>query len=82
MWGALIAINDKIVFLDVDGKLYIVESNPEAYQVISSAQAVPMEYNADLNPQERCSCWTNPVFADGKLFLRNNFGTLVCIDVS
>lgn len=82
MWGALIAINNEIVFLDVNGKLHIVESSPESYQIISSAQAVPMADNTNVENQDQCACWTNPVFADGKLFLRNNFGTVVCLDVS
>ena len=82
MWGALIAINDKIVFLQAQGKLNIIESSPDSYQMISSAQAVPMADNTNLEQDDKCYCWTNPVYADGKLFLRNNYGTLVCVDVS
>jgi hypothetical protein len=56
-----------------DGILRIVETTPEAYTEISSCEL----------PVKRIpKWWTMPVLCGGKIYCRNYYGDLVCIDVS
>ena len=70
-FGSLIAVNDKLVMLNSTGDLIIAEATPEAYVEIARAE--------DILPRK---CWPPPVFANGRIYLRNDKGEVVCIDVS
>ena len=81
VWGSLIAADGKLIILEGQGKLTIAEASPEGYKIIASTQVVPMADNTGLEVQDQCHCWTHPVLAGGKIYARNNFGTLVCVDM-
>jgi hypothetical protein len=53
------------------GDLVIAEAKPEAYREIAKAQKII--------PRK---CWTPPAFADGRIYLRNDRGEILCVDVS
>lgn len=71
--GALCAAGDKLIVLGEKGKLFIVQSSPEGYQELSSAQVL----------SDRC--WTMPVLSNGRIYVRNavknKMDKLLCIDV-
>jgi outer membrane protein assembly factor BamB len=70
-FGSLIAVNNNLIILNSKGDLFIVQAAPSSYQEVSRVSAVLPR-----------TCWTPPAFSNGKIYLRNNLGDLVCIDVS
>lgn len=81
MWGASIAAGDRLILLTGQGKLLIAKASPDAYTEIAGAQIVPMADNAGVNNRRQCHCWTNPVLSNGRLYARNTFGNLICVDL-
>ncbi len=66
--GSLIRVDDRLLVLGEDGRLGLVECDPEGYR--ETALARPL----------RGRCWTQPVLADGRLLLRNQ-SEVVCLDL-
>ena len=60
----------KLIVMAEKGKLVIAEAVPDGYKAISEASI--------LSPR----CWTVPVLANGRIYVRNAKGDLVCLDVS
>ena len=81
MWGALMAANGKLIILKGDGKLAIADASPESYKEITCADVVPMTNNKGIARNKQCFCWTAPVLVNGKIYARNNYGKLVCVDM-
>jgi len=52
------------------GELVIARANPEAFDVIARARVLP-----------RSMCRTVPVLSNGRIYVRNANGNLVCLDV-
>lgn len=73
VWGAVSAVDDKLVVISGLGKVYIVDTKPEAYTELSGLQVLP-----PVNKNTHW-CWTAPSFADGKIFVRNANGDMACI---
>jgi outer membrane protein assembly factor BamB len=67
--GALTMADGKLILLAVDGLLLVVSASPEKYEELARAKVLP----------ERC--WTVPVFVNGKIFVRNAQGEMLCLDV-
>ncbi|MEN8126475.1 MAG: PQQ-binding-like beta-propeller repeat protein [Planctomycetota bacterium] len=67
--GSLCAAGDYLIVIGEKGTLFIVEASPDAYKEISSAEVLDGR------------CWTMPVLANGKIYVRNADGRLVCVDV-
>ena len=70
-FGDLRAADGKLLFLDEEGTLIVIEIDPSGYREIARGKIL----------QKRV-CWTAPVLSDGKIYARNNPGQLVCVDVS
>ncbi len=71
-FGSVVAAGDKIIALNADGKLCIIEASPKKYQEISSC----------MLPKAKTSVfWTMPVLCNGKIYCRDSEGELICIDV-
>jgi outer membrane protein assembly factor BamB len=70
-FGSLIAADGKLILLTEYGTLHIAEADPSRYREISRASSILSS-----------SCWTPPVLCDGRIYLRNHRGELVCVDVS
>jgi len=81
-WGSLMAAGDKLIILDGDGDLRIAKASPESYQEISSAKVLRMEHWQSYPQNELKCCWTTPVLVNGKIYARDTWGGLVCVDVS
>lgn len=68
---SLMMADGKLIIRGDKGVLAIAEATPEAYKQIAFAKVLGG------------MCWTMPVLADGKIYVRNNRrGELACLDVS
>lgn len=69
--GSLSMSADGRMFIMSDnGELVISRANPKSFDVIARARVLP-----------RAICRTAPVLSNGRLYLRNGGGDLVCLDV-
>jgi hypothetical protein len=66
--GSLIRVDDRLIVLGENGRLALVECDPDGYRELARARPF------------RGRCWTLPVLADGRLFLRDQKEVL-CLDV-
>lgn len=67
--GSLIAADGKLIWLTGAGELVVVEATPAGYRELARAQVTGGK------------CWTSPVLANGKVYVRNAKGDVVCVDV-
>ncbi|MGA2619675.1 MAG: PQQ-binding-like beta-propeller repeat protein [Thermoguttaceae bacterium] len=68
--GGLMVADGKLIVLSRGGDLILAEASPTAYAEIARAKI----FSAD-------ACWNSPVLCDGRIYARNEKGTLVCLDV-
>jgi outer membrane protein assembly factor BamB len=73
--ATLMAADGKLVILEVDGTLHIVEASPASYKELSSADVL-------RGAKKPRIFGTPPVLWGGMIYCRNFTGDLVCIDVS
>lgn len=66
-FGSLIAIDDTLLILSDHGELVTVRADSDNYEEISRKQV--------LAP----TCWTKPTYANGRIFLRNDAGQMMCL---
>jgi outer membrane protein assembly factor BamB len=66
--GSLTMADDRLIILSESGKLSLAEATPDGYHEISSCDV------------SRNKCWTVPIVAGGKLYVRDE-GRLVCLDL-
>ncbi len=69
-FGSLMAAGDKLIVLTSKGELITANPSPEKFDVISRARVLEGK------------CWSQPVLANGRIYLRNAPGKVVCLDVS
>jgi outer membrane protein assembly factor BamB len=67
--GSLIFADGKLIVLTEKGELVIADATPASFHAISRA------------PVMSGRCWVQPVLSGGRLFLKNNAGTLACFDL-
>jgi outer membrane protein assembly factor BamB len=65
--GALSAADGKLIVLGEKGELAIIAASPAGYEELARAQL--------LGP----TCWTQPVLAHGRIYLRSGKGDVVCV---
>ncbi|MCK5219010.1 PQQ-like beta-propeller repeat protein [bacterium] len=70
-FGNMIAANDNLIFLNERGSLYIVKADPKKYTLVSSQEEVLGS-----------TCWTAPVLCNADLYVRNNKGDLVSLNLA
>jgi outer membrane protein assembly factor BamB len=76
-FGSLIAADNKLIVLDEDGGLHVAKASPTGYKEIAKGQ-VPF---VQASGKKRKFWWTNPVLANGYLYVRSDKGDLICFDV-
>ncbi len=82
--GSLIVSNGILVVIDKEGILRFVEAKPDGFNEIANASVVDVA-TTDVKGRgyrRESGCWTNPVLCNGKIYVRNSYGELVCLDVS
>jgi outer membrane protein assembly factor BamB len=67
--GALLRVDDRLIILGEQGHLALVDCNAEEYREVARSRPF------------RGRCWTMPVLADGRVYLRDQ-SEIVCLDVS
>jgi outer membrane protein assembly factor BamB len=67
--GSLILAEDRLLALHEDGTLQLIEATSDAYKPLAQAKVLDGR------------CWSAPALANGRLFLRNAAGDLVCLDL-
>lgn len=81
LYGSLSAADGKLIIITGDGKLSIAEAFSSGLKEIASTQVLTRPDNASLKTGREWICWTQPVLAHGRIFVRSNYGDLVCVDV-
>jgi len=66
--GSLTAADGKLIVLGEKGTLVIVEASPAGYKELRRAEVL------------QGKCWTPPVLANGKIYVRNAAGEVLCLD--
>lgn len=67
--GGLTAADGKLIWVTGPGELVIVEATGGAYKELARAQVIGSKV------------WSAPVLANGKVYVRNSKGDVVCVDV-
>lgn len=67
--GGLTVAGGKLIALTEKGKLMVAPASPDAFQPTAQAQVISGK------------TWTPPVLANGRIFVRNAQGDVVCLDV-
>jgi outer membrane protein assembly factor BamB len=66
-YASLIVVGDTLVILTEDGNLVTAPANANEYQEISRKKLLD------------AICWTNPTYANGRIYIRNEHGVLICL---
>ena len=66
-YATLIAVGDTLVILTEDGELVTASANEERYRELSRKKLL------------EAICWTHPTYAEGRIFVRNEQGVLICL---
>lgn len=66
-YATLIAVGDTLVILTENGELVTASASKERYRELSRKKLL------------EAICWTHPTYADGRIFVRNEHGVLICL---
>ncbi|MCH2204340.1 MAG: PQQ-binding-like beta-propeller repeat protein [Lentisphaerales bacterium] len=69
-WSQIIAVGDTFVCQNINGNLTTAKVSKEKFEQISSMNVLGNV------------CWTKPTYSNGRLFVRNNLGRLICYQFS
>lgn len=67
--GSLILAGKRLIIVTLTGELVIAAAEPAAYRELARAQVLGG------------TCWTPPTLSDGRIYVRNAKGEVVCLDV-
>jgi outer membrane protein assembly factor BamB len=81
-WGALTAADGKLIVIKGDGTLLIAAASPEGYTELASSRVFQLRNWRSYPDGRPNTCWTDPVLADGRIYVRTTHGELACVDVS
>ncbi len=68
--GSFLNAGDKLLLLSDKGELTAARFSPEKFELIRRDQVIGG------------TCWTPPILANGRLYVRNSAGDLVCLEVA
>jgi outer membrane protein assembly factor BamB len=66
-FGSAICASGKLIIMSEKGELLLAEPSPAELKILGRAQVLGG------------TCWTPPTFADGKIYIRNAKGDLLCL---
>jgi acyl dehydratase len=69
-FNGLISVGGKLLILTGMGQLVLAEASPAGYKELGSAQVIEGR------------AFTAPAFANGRVFVRNTRGDVVCLEFS
>lgn len=67
-YASLIAVGDTLLILTEQGELVTAAASPSDFKEISRKKLLD------------AICWTNPTYANGQIFVRNEQGVLICLE--
>jgi outer membrane protein assembly factor BamB len=79
-WAGFSMSKGYLILLEANGDLVILDASPKAYLEIARASVFNMK--KDSPEDQPLTCWTSPVLCGGKIFVRNTYGEIACVDVS
>ncbi len=68
--GSVIVADGKLIVLTEKGELVTCDATPAGFKPLARAKVLGKR------------CWVQPTLAEGRLFLKNNEGELLCVDVA
>ena len=68
-FGPLTMAGDRLIIITWRGVLVVAQATAESYQELARARVLDGD------------CWTAPVLANNRIYVRNHAGILVCLDV-
>jgi len=81
-WAGLSMANGHLLLLESNGELAIVKATSDSYREASRAVVFEMSEHEKYPEVQPFGCWTAPVLCEGKVYVRNTYGDIACIDVS
>jgi len=76
--GGLLVLDKRLLILSRNGELILAEASPTAYTELGRAKAFPEE---PAGPRAKpIVCWSGPVLCNGRVYVHDDRGTLVCLD--
>jgi outer membrane protein assembly factor BamB len=81
-WAGLSMANGHLLLLESNGELAIVKAASDSYREVSRAVVFEMSEHEKYPEVQPFGCWTAPVLCEGKVYVRNTYGDIACIDVS
>jgi outer membrane protein assembly factor BamB len=79
--GGLIAASGRLLVLGRNGDLIAVEASPSQYTELARSNPFPVQVAEASESKKPPACWNSPVLCNGRIYARNEKGTLVCCDV-
>ena len=70
-FGSLILAGDRLIVLNEEGSLFVVKASSQGYRELARAEGVLPGI-----------CWTAPTLSQGRLYLRNDKGSVRCLDLN
>lgn len=68
--GSLMMSDDgRLILMSDNGQLVVAKADPQKFDVQARAQVLP-----------KGQCWTSPVLANGRIYVRNTDGDFACLD--
>jgi hypothetical protein len=66
----MMSADGRLIITSEKGELVIARADPQKFDVLARAQVLP-----------KTKCWTSPVLANGRIYVRNAAGDVACVDV-
>jgi outer membrane protein assembly factor BamB len=80
-WGSLMASNGKLIILYGEGDLVIAEASPGGYKEISRVKLFKIQNWRSYRRRHVNCCWTAPVLSNRRIYCRDTYGDLICVDM-
>ncbi len=78
--SSVLSVDGHLIVLGESGTLKLLKSNPEKYDLLSSADLSTINDPRDGTPLLEYPCWAAPVLSHGLLYIRGNT-KLVCLNL-
>jgi outer membrane protein assembly factor BamB len=66
----MMSADGRLILMGDKGELVVAKADPQKFDVLARAQVLPQS-----------KCWTSPVLANGRIYVRNTPGDFACVNV-
>lgn len=81
-WASFTIANQFILLMETGGDLVVLRASPGSYQELARVNIWPMTNRKKYRDTQPLCCWTAPVLCQGKIYVRNTYGDIACIDAA